>query len=125
MPNKGGQDSTGSAACLNRRYGHHSGSSTNMQAWRHHSQVRQDCGSGHCRGHRWEYEMTGLPRWARTRPRSRRTSCVCEGTVELADLEREADALEAEAAAIRERLESVRREQSTHKTTSDDATEEK
>lgn len=65
-----------------------------------------------------------LPRWARTWSTSCDAFCACDGVAELADLEREAGALEAKAAAIRARLESARREYNNHKTLSYETAEE-
>lgn len=120
MSNEGRGSSAAFGGRMNRRYGHHGSYNTNTQALPRRSRVRHDYGSGHCRGHRWQYLMTGFPRWARTWLTSCETFCAFNETAELADLEREAGALEAKAAAIRARLESARREYNNHEAHGDE-----
>lgn len=121
MSDEGRGRSTAFGGSMNRRYGHHGSYFTNTHALPHRSRVRHDCGSGNCRSHRWQYLMTGLPRWACTWSTSFEAFCGYDETDELADFEREAGALETKAAAIRARLDSARREYSNHEAQSDEA----
>jgi len=95
MSNGGQGKSTAFGGRMNKRYGHYGSYNTNTQAWPRRSRVRHGCGSGNCRGHRWQYLTTGLPRWARTCLTFCEAFCEYDETTELADLEREAGALEA------------------------------
>ena len=120
MSDEGRGRSTAFGGRMNRRYGHYGSYNTNTRALPHRSRVRHDYGSGNCRGHRWQYLMTGLSRWARTWSTSCEAFCAYDEAAELADLEREADVLEAKAAAIRATLESARREYNNHEAQGDE-----
>jgi hypothetical protein len=120
MSNEGQGRSAVVGSFMNRRYCYHGSCATNIEVLPRCSRAQQDRGSGHCRGHRWQYLITGLPRWARTWSTSFEAFCGYDETDELADLEREAGALAAKAAAIRARLDSASREYGNHGAQSDE-----
>ncbi len=110
MPDGNARNVSGRGVGRNRRYDW-CASTVGQQPMGRYSQSRDTWqGSGH--GHRWQYALTEVPRWARTWP-GRCWSLRQDASAERADLERLADVLEDRLAAIKVQLESLEGEERT------------
>ncbi|MGZ4846652.1 MAG: DUF5320 family protein [Halobacteriota archaeon] len=119
MPNGNSRNSLGTGAGRNRRYGRY-GSTTDRRPLRCYSQTRGDWRDlGHCRGYRWQYLLTELPRWARKWPGRCLSFWTQDEGAGRAELERIADALEDKLAVVKARLESIEGDDRTNESEND------